>query len=163
MEIVRVTKDNSKEVSRIYAEGWKIGYKGIIDQDYLDSIPMDRWANKLDNSKFQGYVLVENHEYIAASTVAPARDGEMEGWGEIISMYVLPKYFRKGYGSVMFRFSVEKLKEMGFKKIYLWVLDNNERAKAFYSNNGFIPTEKTKAIKLGDKSYNEKMYILKEE
>lgn len=159
MEIIRVTEENALKVSRIYAEGWKTGYKGIIDQDYLDSIPLDRWAKSVGNSQFHGFVLVENGEYIATSTIAPARDDDMTGWGEIISMYVLPNHFRQGYGRIMFQYVVKQLKEMGYSKIYLWVLEDNHNARAFYSNNGFIPTDKAKLITFGGNSHKEVMYI----
>lgn len=40
MEIRYITKDdNPLEISKIYESSWKYTYKGIIPQNYLDSIP----------------------------------------------------------------------------------------------------------------------------
>lgn len=39
-----IPADDKMEISKIYEESWKYAYKGIIPQDYLDSIPKGRWS-----------------------------------------------------------------------------------------------------------------------
>ena len=41
--------DDRLKISNVYEQSWKSAYKGIIPQDYLDSIPSGRWAAKVDN------------------------------------------------------------------------------------------------------------------
>ena len=36
--------DDPLALSLVYEESWKHAYKGIIPQNYLDSIPHGRWA-----------------------------------------------------------------------------------------------------------------------
>ena len=37
----------------------------------------------------------------------------------------------------MIQDAMRQLKEKGYSKIYLWVLEKNERARRFYEKNGF--------------------------
>lgn len=64
----------------------------------------------------------------------------MEGWGEIVSIYLLPEYWGKGCGKLLFSAAVEHLKSMGYQDLFLWVLDGNRRARAFYERMGFRPS-----------------------
>lgn len=46
MEIRHIQKDDDRSaISRIYEESWKFAYRGIVPQEYLDSIPEGRWAS----------------------------------------------------------------------------------------------------------------------
>lgn len=38
--------DDRRMISKVYEESWRSAYKGIIPQEYLDSIPEGRWAPK---------------------------------------------------------------------------------------------------------------------
>ena len=40
--------DDLLEISGIYERSWKYAYKGIIPQNYLDSIPAGRWGEASD-------------------------------------------------------------------------------------------------------------------
>ena len=69
---------------------------------------------------------------MATASVTAARDPAMHGWGEVVSIYVLPECTGLGYGKALFAHAVHHLRENGFFKIYLWVLEENHRARAFY-------------------------------
>ena len=32
------------QISLVLAESWKLAYRGIVDDDYLDSLKTDHWA-----------------------------------------------------------------------------------------------------------------------
>ena len=60
MEIRLINKnDDKKAISRIYEESWKTAYKGIIPQDYLESIPEGRWVNNLEKPEWNTMVCIE--------------------------------------------------------------------------------------------------------
>ena len=150
--------DDFYAIANIYASSWKTAYKDIVPQDYLDKISENNWADKLRNSTSDAYILIENGKYIGTSSVCAARDEEMSGWGEIISIYLLPEYFGKGYGKPLFDNSVDALLDMGYNKIYVWVLEQNTRARKFYEKNGYKFSDK-KFINIGGKDLPEMRYI----
>jgi len=61
----------------------------------------------------------------------------MNGWGEIGTIYLKPEYFGKGYGKLLLSFCIKELKNIGFERIYLWTLEKNLKARAFYEKFGF--------------------------
>ena len=159
MEIRKITEtDDFDAISRIYALSWKTAYKNIVPQQYLDELSESRWSDILRNSPNDAFVIMENGIYIGTSSICPARDEKMSGWGEIISIYLLPEYFGKGYGKPLFDNSVNALLNMGFDKIYVWVLEQNMRARRFYEKNGFTLFDK-KMINVGGVDLPEVRYI----
>ena len=84
MVIRRLTpSDDIDHVSRVYARSWKTAYQGIVPQEYLDSLPENRWSPFLAEDPSQLWLACEGEEIIGASTYGPTRDGAMPGWGEI--------------------------------------------------------------------------------
>ncbi|MDE7279941.1 MAG: GNAT family N-acetyltransferase, partial [Oscillospiraceae bacterium] len=93
MEIRRLRNDDDiNALSRVYEESWKFAYKGIIPQDYLDSIPQGQWAASADKPNISTLVMTEKVEIIGTASFCPSRFGDMAGWGEIVSIYLLPDY-----------------------------------------------------------------------
>lgn len=163
MEILKMKKEMASQVSHIYALAWKRAYHTIIPQDYLEDLSLERWTPLLQSSPFDGFVLEENGKYIATSSIFEARDENMKGWGEIISLYVLPNYLFLGYGKRLLSFVMLELQKKGFMNIYLWVLEENIQARNFYERNGFTPNEDKCTIIIGGKELVEIRYIFKHE
>lgn len=101
---------------------------------------------------------MDNGKYIGISSICAARDEAMAGWGEIISMYLLPDYFHMGIGKPLVENSISALIKMGYSKIYLWVLQENTRARKFYEKNGFTLSADTVTIQIGNKDLAEVRY-----
>ena len=159
MEIRKVLPtDDFVAISRIYASSWRVAYKGIVPQKFLDERPDDRWADILRNSSNDNFVMIQNGEYIGTSGVCPARDEKMNGWGEISSIYLLPEYYGKGLGKPLLENSISALIEKGYAKIYLWVLEQNMMARKFYEKNGFLPYDSV-IINIGGEDLTEVRYI----
>jgi len=159
MEIRQMNIGEADDISRIYASSWRYAYRGIVPQAYLDGLSELRWSPFLAENPSKSFVLLENGEYIGTSSISPARDERMTGWGEIISLYLLPEYFGKGYGKVLFLNSVRELNRRGFGSIYLWVLEKNQRARSFYERLGFTYDGETISCEIGGKALTEVRYI----
>lgn len=159
MELLKITKDIASKASEVYAVSWKTAYKNIVPQKYLDELSLEWWTPLLLDSSRAGYVLKDDDDFIAAASIAPAREEKMNGWGEIISIYVLPKYFNQGYGKKLLEFAVDTLGKNGFDNIYLWVLEENQQARRFYERNGFFPNGDKGAITIGGKELVEVRYV----
>ena len=159
MIIRKVTaSDNFETIGEIYASSWKASYRNIIPQDYLDNLKGSRWATRIAKSQYTAFVVMEGEKYIGTSSISPARDEELQGWGEIISIYVLPEYFGKGYSQPLLEHVIGALAKQGYNDIYLWVLSENARARRFYEKNGFQKTSHIKNITIGGKDLKEIRY-----
>ena len=156
MEIRYINKsDNRFSISRIYEESWKYAYSGIIPQEYLDSIPKGRWADKVTTPGWSTMVCIENGRFIGTSSFCKSRFPEYGDVGEVISLYLLPDYIGQGYGSRLLWAVLNELKKAGYQEAFLWVLEENKNAIRFYEKNGFIPSGDHHYINIGGRNLRE--------
>lgn len=159
MEIRHIKQDDNKfAISRIYEESWKFAYKEIIPKDYLDSIPSGNWAANLDKEGMNTLVLIEDGIFIGTSSYCKSRFSDFSNFGEIVSIYLLPQYIGKGYGKYLLAAAVKELELLGFFDIFLWVLEDNFRARRFYEKEGFVFSGKYLYNNIGGKALRELQY-----
>ena len=160
MEIRYLLKtDDRKEISKIYEESWRYAYRGIIPQEYLDAIPKGNWVKNLDIPGWQTMVCLENGKYIGTSSFCKSRFDQHPDSGEVISIYFLPDYIGKGYGRQLLEAVLDELRKQGFLEAFLWVLEDNVRARHFYESLGFSKTEDYLNNKIGGKDVREVRYV----
>lgn len=150
--------DDIEAIADIYRKSWQEAYRGLVPQDYLDSLSSGDWAVHLRKKMDNACVLLDGGTYAGVSSYSPARDEALSGYGEIISLYLLPAYWGQGAGAALFRASLDALRELGFDKTYLWVLKDNLRARAFYEKHGFAPDGGEALISIGGAALSEVRY-----
>ena len=161
MEIRYVSsEDNPMEISSVYENSWKYAYRGIIPQDYLDSIPSGHWSKSINKSGMNNIVVIENGLIIGTASFCKSRWEKYSDYGEIVSIYFLPEYIGKGYGKYLLKKCIEELETKGFCNILLWVLEENHRAREFYEKNGFCLCKEIMNDNIGGKEIKEVMYKL---
>ncbi len=85
-----------------------------MPQDYLDNIPVGQWSTHIEWADRKNLVMVQDGIIIGTSGFGKSRMEEMNGFGEIISLYFLPEYMRKGYGRLLLQAVVSELKEVQY-------------------------------------------------
>lgn len=164
MEIRYITPlDDRLAISKIYEESWKHAYKEIIPQEYLNSIPEGRWSKNFDIPGWKTLVCIVDGKYIGTSSFCKSRFEQFPDYGEIISIYFLPEYMRKGYGKKLLEASILELNKLGFDELFLWVLDDNIAVKKFYEHLGFVKTEDYLNDTIGGKDLREVRFVYKNE
>ena len=160
MEIRYIDQNDSLlEISSIYEQSWKYAYRDIIPQAFLDSIPHGRWADGLTQEGRRNLVLLENGHLIGTACICRSRWEQFSEYGEIVSIYFLPEYMGKGYGSCLLKRCTEECRKLGFEHILLWVLEENSRARRFYEKNGFVCSGTFRHDQIGGRNVREVMYI----
>ena len=162
MEIRYLTAaDDRKAVSRIYERSWRYAYRGIVPQEYLDAIPEGRWIRNLDIPGWSVMVCVEDGEYVGTGSFSRSRSGQYPDAGEVISLYLLPEHMGKGYGRRLMQAMLDELRARGFGEVFLWVLEENERARRFYEKTGFECTDDRMTGVIGGKELGEVRYVIR--
>lgn len=160
MEIRKIKKsDDINAIGKIYEKSWKFAYDGIIPKDYLDSISGDKWLPHFENKNMNSLVLIENNQFIGTSSYCKSRSKEFNDFGEIVSIYLLPEHMGKGYGKLLFEATLNELIKLGYKSVFLWVLEENTRAKRFYEKQKFKLSDKSNYINIGGKNLKEVAYM----
>ncbi len=142
-------------MSLIHALGWRDTYKGYVPDAYMAAeITDDRWVpvfrKNYESDICHGLLLYSGDVPVACINYCRARksnyntgdicvfdNGGYEDWGEIASFYTHPMERGKGYGGILFEEALRRLKGMGFKNAFVFVLRENEKARKFYSSHGF--------------------------
>lgn len=153
--------DNKMAIGKIYVDSWKSAYVGIVPQDYLNSLDEEQWASKLDNPNRKTLLCIDSNKIIGTSSFGKSRNKQFETFGEIISIYLLPDYIGKGFGKLLMESVISELEKLGYKDVFLWVLEENIKARNFYQKFGFTQTNDFFDINIGGKALREIRYTYK--
>lgn len=123
------------DISKLHAICWKDAYKNIIPDSYLKRIYLDDWCTEfeegINNKTREAHIAYIDNKPIAVISHGKSRCS-MEGYGEIISLYVHPIYQGSGIGTLLLEHAVKYMKDLGYTNICLCVFEKNEKAKEFY-------------------------------
>ncbi len=158
-------KENDAEIiSDIHALSWKEAYQNIIPQRYLDELENDFWVSSFENwirnNILKVKLIYENDVPVGCIAYSRSRDEKLCDWGEIISLYINPKYFKKGYGQKLLEVALMDMKKQGYLNCYLWVLKENKRAQYFYEKNGFKSSKDEYKFKIMSKELIDIRYVI---
>ena len=158
--MVRNASQNDRlNIGNIYCHSWKEAYKNIMPYAFLDSLTPEKSAPPHDISEKDNLLYEENGEVVGLVNFGKARNTSSdEKTGEIRSIYVLPKYWRRGIGRELFFAAAEKLKSDGYEEFCLWVLKDNMRARLFYRRMGMTPAGEERMINLAGTELSEIKY-----
>ena len=165
-EIRYASMDDIHSMGRVYVDTWKAAYQGMIPKEFLDGLTASRWVDSYRKTLNRegmpkAAVLVLDGQIIGVSSFMQTRDEDLsENYGEIISLYVLPEYWRQGFGSRLMGWVTGELKAMGFRHCALWTLEGNLRAQKAYERFGFKKDGHRKSVEIGGASVDNIRYRL---
>ena len=95
------------------------------------------------------------------SVVSACRDEDAgEDVAELRLLYADPTVWDRGVGAALLRHAVDTLQSLGFGEVRLWVLRENDRARAFYERHGWRATGAEQVTEHPQGSYVEARYRL---
>lgn len=106
-------------------------------------------------------VMMNGEKIIGTASYCASRFISLKDFGEIVSLYLLPDYYGNGYGRQLLQAAVDGLAELGYTYVFLWVLEENMRARAFYEKFGFQNSGDCLTDYIGGKDLRELRYIYK--
>lgn len=141
MEIVSVCAENAEDFGRVICDAWGETYRGLIPDEILDGRRAERWTERARLSPENKFIAYEDGEAAGAvGFLSRARDFcTCEESGEIVALYVLKKFQRKGVGKALME---RAFNEMTARRVTLFVLKGNVNAIDFYKHMGFEFTGK---------------------
>ncbi|QAA33150.1 GNAT family N-acetyltransferase [Clostridium manihotivorum] len=164
MSMIRyATVDDFYILGTIHCNSWKVAYKDIVPKQFLDNITVEKRAAYFEKALREktetDAILFDTSEPVGFITFGKCRDKDKANdFGEIWGLYLLPNRWRKGYGKELMNFAIEALRNLGFKKVSLWVLEENLSAIRFYEKLGFLFDGTVKELNIG-KAINECRYV----
>ena len=157
----RAEIDDAAAIARVHVASWQTTYRGLLPDDFLDSLTEgrygERWLRSLGDEATRVYVAEDGHEVVAFASGGRERAGEGGYAGELYAIYVLEKAQRQGHGIGLVRAVVGGLREMGLSDMIVWVLRENSPARRFYERLGGIYV-RTQPITIGSVTLQEVSY-----
>jgi ribosomal protein S18 acetylase RimI-like enzyme len=134
--IARPTEDDLDEMGRVHVRVWQEAYAGLLPDDYLAALDPTvgpaRWRERLGSTPWVGWWLARDEDGIVGmATSGPARDDDPPVGLELYAINVLRRAHGTGLADDLMSHAV------GDRPAYLWVLEGNDRAIAFYRKHGF--------------------------
>lgn len=156
--IIYYEQKDIEQVANIITEDWKIAYKGIIDDEYLENLDY-KDKEKSIREKYQkqkSIVLDEEGIVKGYSRFGENRDEEKD-LAELYALYVKADERGKKIGEKLLRKTADILSKRGYKEMVIWCLKENKNARKFYEKMGG-KIYKTRNIEIENKKYGEVCY-----
>ena len=143
ISIRRAFAADGEAIAHIINSAWRVAYRGIVPQGYLDALEDMPRASRLSEGlrKADGlhyYLLEENSLPVGAASLHPTHDKDLTNAAEFTFFYLHPRVWRRGYGRQLLDHLKREAMEQGFDQLCCWVLAQNTRAIAFYESQGML-------------------------
>ena len=129
------TSADADAIGRVQVEAWTTAYAGLLPQEtiYAFDVSARQAREGLARAPRPGsatFVALVEEEVVGFATVGASYSEE--GTGELYAIYVDPSSWGRGAGRALIERAEASLRESGFPKALLWVLQGNERAERSY-------------------------------
>jgi ribosomal protein S18 acetylase RimI-like enzyme len=135
--IAPIALDDADEVARVHVRVWQEAYAGLMPATYLDGLdPVEfaaSWRERLTAPRpgVRSWLARDGAGVVGITTSGPARDGDAPTEWQLYAINVLAR----GHGSGVAQALLDTA--IGDRPAYLWVVEGNDRAVAFYRRHGF--------------------------
>ena len=157
------TINDAEKIAKIKLEGWQTAYRGIIDDNFLNSMDLNEEIKRRKDNIQNGVeiIVAELDNNIVGFCMYRDYTKNQENYPnsdcEISSLYVKSSLKRKGIGTKLMQHVLKKLKKQGKTNMILGCLKENYPSRAFYEKMGGKPL-KTEKITFGNREYEEIIY-----
>ncbi len=145
------TLDDAEEVAAVHVRSWREAYRGLIDQEVLDGLSVDEraanWRRYITDplpTTIALLVAERDGAVVAWTSFGSGRDDDGAASGEVYGIYADPDSWSTGAGHALLEAAERRMADAGHTTAYLWVLDGNDRADAFYARHGWVADGATK-------------------
>lgn len=124
----------------VHYQAWNEAYTGLIPQAYLDSRSLADCRRKARSGAFPTLVAIADGQVAGFANFIPeSREFvSVPDSCEVVALYVLEKFQRRGIGSALLDRCLEALPPD--RAVVLFVLEGNGKAIRFYQKHGFVFT-----------------------
>ena len=129
------TVGDARGIAVVHVEAWREAYAGTLPADVLSGLEVEprvsRWAAIIEDDITDVYVAESASGIVGWATSSDGRDEDRPVTRELEGIYLLEAVYGSGAGQDLLAAAI------GDEPAYLWMLDDNPRAEAFYRRNGF--------------------------
>jgi ribosomal protein S18 acetylase RimI-like enzyme len=149
IHVRRATPQDAAALAAVEVTSWRAAYRGLMPDAFLDGLAeaekTEGWHRNLLKHGAEGrkrlLVAVGDAGVIGFVRIGAVWDeGEV---GLVYLLYMLPEYWGCGMGTALMSAAMDELRDLGMRQAVLWVLRDNQRARAFYEGLGWCRDGRT--------------------
>ncbi|WP_146359411.1 GNAT family N-acetyltransferase [Arthrobacter yangruifuii] len=140
--IRRAVSGDAEDFVSVHLQSWRESYAHVLGEEVFRRREADRTAavehrraalaeQAADPAIRNWLAHAEDGRLLGFASAGPARDADVDVALELWSIYVLAEAYGTGVGQALLEHAVDT------DPAYVWVLEDNARAQAFYRRNGF--------------------------
>lgn len=147
MDYREATADDAAAIAELHADSWRRHYRGAYLDSYLDGdVVADRraeWTGRLARATPDSHTVVAELDGAVAGFAHTVLDAD-PAWGALLdNLHVRHDLKRRGVGARLLAETARAMVRRGSRTgLYLWVLEQNTAAQAFYRTHGGVNVER---------------------
>ena len=134
MIIRQAREEDVMQIAEIMVEDWQSAYRGIMDDDFLDTLNAEQ-RYQIEIRRYRKYtVAIEDNEVLGYAW--NEMSGDQAADCEIIALYVRYSQRKRGIGRALMQHSMDCFRKAGKKSMIIWCLRDNHESRKFYEKMG---------------------------
>lgn len=144
VSVRRVTLADADALGDVHVRVWRWAYRDHMPDAFLARMRPERraeiWRANLTEGWITAWVAEIDGVIVGFAGTAPTRDEDIPPeTAELVMINVLEDHAGQGVGRTLMQTAEEHWRKIGARAAVLWVLADNERARAFYTRLGWEP------------------------
>lgn len=145
VSIRTATVDDARAISIVQVETWRAAYAHLMPEALLRRMDVDRnaerraerWDARHVDPRTVDLVAERDGEVVGWAAIGATDRDDLPGHGQLYAIYALARAWSSGVGHALLTEAERRLREHGFERACLYVLDGNDRAAGFYERHGW--------------------------
>ncbi len=136
--------EDARAIADVHVSSWGWAYRDDLPEAAIASRTVEdrerMWTEWFGSDEPAAGLLVaeDDGRVVGFSGFGASRDDDAsDGTGEIRTIYLLEEVAGRGIGRDLFARANAALRELGFRRATLWVLETNVRSRRFYERAGW--------------------------
>lgn len=150
IQLKEATKEDVEVLAKIHSRSLNEAFGEIYKKHFSYEDRHAGFTRELNSGHPNNLLVLYDDEPIGLLTYGKSRYVEIDDDSiELWRIYLDPDFWGRGFGTCTMDKALQLIKKLGYKKVILWVLEKNTRARRFYDKNGFIDSGKRLKDQLG--------------
>jgi GNAT superfamily N-acetyltransferase len=139
------TAADAPGMGRVQAAAWRASYAGVLPADALAALEPEAlgevWRDGLvrpPSGSHRVLVALSAGVLVGFAAIGPAEEAPPQV-GEIVAFVVTPEAQHAGHGSRLLNAAADRLRQVGFEQVVVWVLAGDDARRRFLAAAGFEP------------------------
>lgn len=164
MRVQSARAEDCPAIAELHVRAWRQAYRDILPARHLAALSVSAheamWRRMVAQQSGQLRVARTADRLTGFVALGALRNADaLAGQAEIWALYVEHESWGTGIGHSLWHPARQRLMQLGFRSVSLWVLADNERAIRFYERAGFVAEPGArKVLRLVDIAVDELRY-----